>query len=149
MNNATYFKTFEIITKHAHVYIDNVLAKYGLNHSYRIFIEKIVEKPGISRDVIKNFTHVHPSNTTRAIDYLASEGFIVKKTNDLDKRICYLYPTDKLKVVYNDLIEAENEWMDLITKEFSEEETAKYYDLLNKSSGLSTLAIHGDKNGNK
>ncbi|MBO4623044.1 MAG: MarR family transcriptional regulator [Bacilli bacterium] len=148
MNNAAYFKTFEIITKHAHVYLDNALEKYGLNHSYRILIEKIVDNPGISRDVIKKFTHVHPSNTTRAIDYLASEGFIVKKTNDLDKRICYLYPTDKLKLVYNDLMEAENEWMGLITKEFSEEDLNKFFDLLNKSSNLSTLAIHGDKNGN-
>ena len=148
MNNAAYFKTFEIITKHAHVYLDNALEKYGLNHSYRIFIEKIVDNPGISRDVIKNYTHVHPSNTTRAIDYLASEGFIVKKTNDLDKRISYLYPTDKLKLVYNDLMEAENEWMGLITKEFSEGDLNKFFDLLNKSSNLSTLAIHGDKNGN-
>ena len=148
MTNAAYFKTFEIITKHAHVYLDNALAKYSLNHSYRIFIEKIVEKPGISRDVIKNYTHVHPSNTTRAIDYLASEGFIVKKTNDLDKRICYLYPTDKFQAVYNDLIKAEQEWMKLITKEFSEEDKAKYFDLLNKSSNLSMIAIHGDKNGN-
>ncbi|MBO7086555.1 MAG: hypothetical protein J6W25_05585 [Bacilli bacterium] len=147
MANTDYFKSFEIISKHAHVYIDNSLDKYGLNHCYRIFIEKVVEKPGISRDVIKNFTHIHPSNTTRAIDYLASEGFIIKKNNDLDKRICYLYPTDKLQVVYNDLIKAEQEWMELITKDFSEEDKTKYFDLLNKSNNLSMIAIHGDHNG--
>ena len=67
-------------------------------------------------------------------------------TNDLDKRICYLYPTNKLQVVYNALIKAEQEWMGLITKEFSEEDKAKYFDLLNKSSNLSMIAIHGDHN---
>lgn len=147
MKNSDYFRCFEIISKHSHVYLDNVLEKYGLNHCYRVYIKKIYENPGISRDVLKNYTHVHPSNTTRAIDYLAEHGFIEKKVNELDKRICNLYPLDKLKDVYNDLINCENEWISKITNGFNDEELEEFSRLLNKSQELSSDVIHGGKNG--
>ena len=145
MANNDCFRDFEIISKHAHVYLDNKLEAYGLNHCYRIYIKKITEEEGITRDKIKTYTHVHPSNTTRAIDYLADNGFVIKKISELDKRICNLYPTDKLKEVYKELIKAENEWVDIITKELSNEEKDIYFSLLNKSTHLSSIAIHGGK----
>lgn len=143
-----YFKYFEIISKHSHVYLDSKLERFGLNHCYRIYIKKICEKPGISRDVIKNFTHVHPSNTTRAIDYLASEGYISKVTNQDDKRICNLYPTEKLKEVYEVLVNSENEWIKKITASLKEEEKVIFFNLLNKAQASSSNIIHGGKNEN-
>ena len=145
MANNDYFRYFEIISKHAHVFLDERLAKYGLNHFYRIYIKKITEEEGVSRDKIKNYTHVHPSNTTRASDYLAKNGYVIKKVNELDKRICNLYPTDKLKIVYKELVKAENEWIEIITKDLTETEKEAYFNLLNKSKDLSTQAIHGGK----
>ena len=149
MDTTDNFRYFEIISKHAHVYLDQALEQYGLNHCYRIYIKKIVEEEGISRDKIKNYTHVHPSNTTRAIDYLADNGFIIKKTNSLDKRICNLYPTDKLKEVYTSLLKAEHDWIDIITDGLSDQEKDTYFRLLNKSKDLSTYAIHGGGNEHK
>lgn len=142
-----YFRYFEIISKHAHVYLDNALEKYGLNHCYRIYIKKICENPGISRDVIKNYTHVHPSNTSRAIDYLADNGFIEKKINNEDKRICNLYPCEKIKMAYNDLVKAENEWIDKITANFNDGEKEELFRMLKISQDLSTIIIHGEENG--
>ena len=43
-----------------------------------IYIKKIIEHPGITRDNIKNIAHVHPSNTTRAIDYMEEKGYVIK-----------------------------------------------------------------------
>ena len=136
------FRYFQIISKHSNEYLDTKLKEYELCSCHRIFIKKIYENPGITRDKLKNIAHVHPSNTTRAIDYLEEKGYITKQNKEEDKRICALYPSEKLEVVYNVLVNAENEWINIITKGMSEDEIDLYKSLLKKSSDLSIDCIH-------
>lgn len=136
------FKCFAITNKHANVFLDNKLESYGLCAGHRVFIKRIVQSPGITRDAIKNIAHVHPSNTTRAIDYLEEKGFITKSIKEDDKRICMLYPTEKLKEVYNVLVVAENEWIEIITQGMSKEELELYKKFLSMSTELSVKYIH-------
>lgn len=139
------FRYFNIISKHSNVYLDKALEKFELCSCHRVFIHRIYEQPGITRDKIKMIAHIHPSNTTRTIDYLEEKGYIIKKTNEQDKRICELYPTDKLKEVYQVLIRTEEEWINVITKNFSNEDKEKYHELLRMSMALSVECIHGKK----
>ena len=140
------FRYLNIISKHANVYLDKALAPYELYSCHRTFIHKIVEAPGITRDKIKNMVHIHPSNTTRTIDYLEEKGYVIKKISADDRRICELYPTDKLKEVYAVLVKAEQEWISIITKDFSKEDIEKYQELLKISTNLSIECIHkGDQ----
>lgn len=136
------FKYFQIISKHSNEYLDSKLKDYELCSCHRVFIKKIYENPGITRDKLKTFVHVHPSNTTRAIDYLEEKGYITKQSKEEDKRICKLYPSEKLEVVYNVLVNAEKEWISIITKDMSEEEISLYKNFLKKSSDLSIECIH-------
>lgn len=139
------FRYFNIISKHSNVYLDKALEKFELCSCHRVFIHRIYEQPGITRDKIKMIAHIHPSNTTRTIDYLEEKGYIIKKTNELDKRICELYPTDKLREVHEVLIKAEEEWINIITKEFSDVDKENYRKLLKESTSLSIDYIHGKR----
>lgn len=136
------FRYYNIINKHANVYLDNALEPFDLSSHHRTFIHKIVEQPGITRDKIKNMVHIHPSNTTRIIDYLEECGYVTKKVTISDKRICELYPTESLIKVYDVLTKAENEWVKIITEGLNEEEIEKYNELLKKSCELSISYIH-------
>ena len=136
------YKCFNITSKHASVYLDEKLSKFDLCSTHRVFVKRIYEKPGITRDTIKNIAHVHPSNVTRAIDYMEEKGYITKSLKEDDKRICLLYPTDKLKEVYDVLIEAEKEWTNIITAGLSEEELELYKKFLSISTELSAKYIH-------
>lgn len=136
------YKCFNITSKHASVYLDEKLSKFDLCSTHRVFVKRIYEKPGITRDTIKNIAHVHPSNVTRAIDYMEEKGYITKSLKEDDKRICLLYPTDKLKEVYDVLIEAEKEWTNIITEGLSEEELELYKKFLSISTELSAKYIH-------
>ncbi len=136
------FKCFSITSKHASVFLDKKLEQFELCSSHRIFIKMIVEKPGITRDALKNIAHVHPSNTTRTLDYLEEKGYIVKIQKEVDKRICMLYPTEKLKEVYDVLINSENEWIGIITEGMSEDELRIYKQFLSMSTELSVKYIH-------
>jgi single-stranded-DNA-specific exonuclease len=98
---------------------------------------------GISdRDKIKQIAHVHPSNTTRTLDYLENLGYIIKKISEQDKRICELYPTDKLKEAYDVLMKAEKEWIDIITKGMNNEELEVFTKCLEVSTTNSIECIH-------
>ena len=51
MNNL--FRYFSIISKHANVYLDKALESFELCGCHRVFVKRIVENPGITRDKIK------------------------------------------------------------------------------------------------
>ena len=136
------FKCFSITSKHANVYLDQVLEPFGLCSSHRVFIKRIIQNPGITRDTIKNIAHVHPSNTTRTIDYLEEKGFIIKSLKEEDKRICMLFPTDKLFEVYKVLEVAENNWINIITEGMTAEELYSYKKFLAISTELSSKYLH-------
>lgn len=140
------FKCFAITNKHANVYLDSVLAPFELCACHRVYIKKIVQNPGITRDNLKHIAHVHPSNTTRAIDYLEEKGFIIKTLKEDDRRICLLYPTDKLIEVYDILVEAENKWIDIITNGMTPEDLELYKKFLTLSTELSVNYIHKKNN---
>ena len=96
-------------------------------------------------DKIKNIAHIHPSNTTRTIDSLEEHGFLIKEIDEQDRRICKLYPTDKLKEAYEVLKVKEQEWINIITEGMTEEEINLYSKLLDRSMELSAMFIHKEK----
>ena len=110
------FRYINIISKHTNAYLDKALASYNLCSAHRTFIRRIYEQPGITRDTLKTIVHVHPSNTTRIIDDLEEKGYITKKQSDNDKRICELYPKEKLEEVYKYLQDVEKKWIEIMTK---------------------------------
>ena len=75
-------------------------------------------------------------------EYMEEKGYITKSLKEDDKRICLLYPTDKLKEVYDVLIEAEKEWTNIITEGLSEDDLELYKKFLSLSTELSAKYIH-------
>ena len=136
------YRMFYIISKHGNEYIDDKLKQFNVSSYHYSFIKKIYENPGITRDHIKNLVHMHPSNTTRAIDYLEENGLITKKVDENDRRICELYPTSKLEIVYLTILKCEKEWIEIITAGLTEEEKANYFSFIKKSCDLSINEIH-------
>lgn len=136
------FRMIHVLAKHGNEFLDKKLKEYGISCYHYTFIKKIYENPGITRDYLKNIVHVHPSNTTRALDYLEEKELIIKKKDKKDRRICELYPTKALEDIYFKIIECEEEWINIITKVFTEEEKKKYFSLIEKSYKLSIKEIH-------
>ena len=133
-----------VLAKHGNEFLDKKLEDYGISCYHYTFIKKIYENPGITRDYLKNIVHVHPSNTTRVLDYLEDKKLIIKKKDEKDRRICELYPTkdQKMRLNINTLIENGDLYENIITKVFNEEEKKKYFSSIEKSYKLSIKEIH-------
>lgn len=136
------FKNIIILAKHGNEYLDRILEPYNLNSSYRIFIKKIVENPGITRDNLKQIVYVHPSNTTRALQYLEEVKLIDVKLKATDKRILEIYPTLKLQEIYDVILKAEDEWIDIVTADFSKEDKELFIKLIKEAKSASIKEIH-------
>jgi DNA-binding MarR family transcriptional regulator len=75
---------------------------------------------------------VDKTTSAKAIKKLESKGYILRKRSDKDKRQLCLYPTDKLKEIYPDLLEKINLTTKIGTEGFTDEELQTLYSLLSR-----------------
>ena len=130
---ADMFQYFADITKYGKAYLDNKLSGYGINSGQYYYIIIICDNEGITQDKIKSIVHVHPSNVTRALDILDNNGYVIKKDLESDGRTCKLYPTQKAKDIYSKILKLSNEWVSIITNNFSDNEKELFEKLLKKA----------------
>ena len=86
------------------------------------FLTRICENEGINLIDLSNLLKVDKTTTTKAIQKLIEAGYILKKRDDVDKRIWRLYPQDRAKEIYNFIIEEENRSIDTCLNCFTLEE---------------------------
>ena len=116
------FKWLSILGRLGNIYVDQQLREWKINSSHHMFLIHICEEPGITQDRLKTVTHVHPSNVTRALEYLEREDYITKTPLETDKRTSRLYPTEKAELVCNHIICVVEQWEERLETGMTEEE---------------------------
>lgn len=104
----------------------------SLQRGQFIFLTRVYENPGINQIDLSNLLKVDKATTTKAIQKLIDEGYIVKERDEADKRMWRLHPTDKAKRVYEILIEEENRNISVCFSDFTEPEKKLVYNLVRK-----------------
>lgn len=95
----TLLKWLSVADRFSKLYLDKLLATYGINSSQHMFLIKICESPGILQDSLLNTIYLHPSNIVRTVAALESKGFLTRKPCEEDRRTCRLYPTNQAMAV--------------------------------------------------
>jgi len=111
---------------------DTKYKKFNVQKGQYIFISRICENPGINLIQLTSMLKVDKTTTTKAIQKLIKEDYLTKKTDDHDKRIARLYPTEKALEIYKTIIDEENRSIDICFNGFSEEEKSTAYKLVKK-----------------
>lgn len=104
----------------------------NLQRGQFIFLTRVYENPGINQIDLSNLLKVDKATTTKAIQKLIDEGYIVKERDEADKRMWRLHPLDKAKRVYEILIEEENRNISVCFSDFTEPEKKLVYNLVRK-----------------
>ncbi|QJW49001.1 MarR family transcriptional regulator [bacterium BFN5] len=97
-----------------------------------IFLTRVCENPGINQIDLSNILKVDKATTTKAMQKLIDEGYIVKERDEKDKRMWRLFPTDQAKRVYPMIIDEENRNIAVCFANFSEQEKLHVYNLVKK-----------------
>ena len=106
--------------------------KYDLTRGQHSFLTRIMENPGISQEEVSFMLRVDKTTSAKAIKKLETKGYIMRKRSSEDKRQWCLYPTDKFKKIYPDLVDKINKTAELGTSNFTEDEVETLHNLIAK-----------------
>lgn len=99
-----------------------------------IFLCRVCENPGINQIDLSNLLKVDKTTTAKAIQKLIKAGYIEKKEDAEDKRMCRLYPLSRAIDAYSYISTEENTINREYYHNFNEEEKELIYNLLKKLS---------------
>ena len=126
-------KWLSITDRYTKIHLDRELAPLGLNSSQHMYIIKICAEPGITQDRFVTNFYIHPSNITRSIAYLETQGFIRREPLRKDKRTYCLFPTEKGLVASKQIIDIQKIWYKRLLEDFSAEEQSQFLEFINKA----------------
>lgn len=85
--------------------LDQQLAEIGLSASQYFYILKIHDNPGLTQKKLGETEFIDPSNVTRAVKQLITQGFVKRHPHPQDKRAYQLVLTDKGTTVYPQILQ--------------------------------------------
>lgn len=97
-----------------------------------IFLTRICECPGINLIELSNILKVDKATTTKAIQKLMEENYVLRKRNSSDRRMWHLFPSSIAQEIYPYIIQEENRNIEICFNGFSPEEKDTVYQLLKK-----------------
>jgi DNA-binding MarR family transcriptional regulator len=121
-----------MLSRCIHSISDIKFKELNLQKGQFIFLTRVCENPGINQIDLSNLLKVDKTTTTKVIQKLIEVGYISKKRDDVDKRMCRLYPEEKSLDIYTLIIQEENRNIEICFNNFTEEEKELAYQLVKK-----------------
>lgn len=110
----------------------------GIHHSY---ILAITNNPGMSQDRLAKHLCLNKSSVTRHLSCLEKEGYVIRRPSEADKRETLVYPTEKMREIYPEVLRITREWNSLVSEGFTAEELECFNRLIEKMLGRSLNLI--------
>jgi len=99
-----------------------------------IFLTRICESPGINLIELSHILKVDKATTTKAVQKLMKEDYVVRERDNVDKRMWHLFPSPKAKEIYPYIIQEENQNIEICFHGFSFAEKQNVVQLLKRMS---------------
>ncbi|MBC2580812.1 MarR family winged helix-turn-helix transcriptional regulator [Clostridium sp. DJ247] len=100
---------------------------------YISILTKLYEKDGVSQEELATSIRADKATMTRALLKLEQEGYIQRYSDEKDRRAYKVYLTEKAMNIKSHIIDAHNEWNDIMTRGLTEEEREILFILLRKT----------------
>jgi DNA-binding MarR family transcriptional regulator len=94
----------------------------NLQRGQFVFLTRICECPNINLMELSNTLKVDKATTTKAVQKLMAEGYVLRTRDNKDKRMWHLFPSVKADTVYSYIIQEENQNIRSCFKGFSPDE---------------------------
>ena len=101
---------------------ENELADTGLSGCQTPYLTTLYRHPGISQEEMARSLNVNKSSVTRQLSVLEEKGYVRREPSATDKRITFVYPTEKALELKSRLFACYGDWNSYLTHDFTEEE---------------------------
>lgn len=120
------------LSRSIHTISDSKFKKLGLQKGQFIYLTRICENPGINQMSLSDMLKVDKTTTTKAVNKLESQGYVVRKNDQHDGRVWKLYPCQRAIDIYPVIIYEENRNIDLCFENFNDKEKDEVYQLVKR-----------------
>lgn len=118
--------------RHTQMYFDQRLKSYDIGYGALAFLMMLYHHDGIHQEEISRKLHIDKATTARAIHKLETGGYIRREPDIADRRAYRIFVMDKALRLKPELHEFSKEWTQQLMADFSVEEQAQAFILLDK-----------------
>ena len=126
------FKWIAVAGRSYHMFLNRMLAPFGLNASQYLFVIHTCRRPGIAQDELPQLIQINKSNVTRALTQLEQNGLLRREKLPADKRTAAVFPTQKALELYPVLMKLVEDWDKAVTQDLTQEQRLQLRDALKK-----------------
>ncbi len=98
--------------------------------AHHTFVLALCHHPGCTQETLAKALCLNKSTVARALATLQERGYITRESNPDDRRQLLVFPTDKMRQVYNAVCEIARSWNDALTEGIDARELAVFENVL-------------------
>lgn len=136
-------KKINTISRCAVLYRNDKLNDKTLTPLYHSYVFIITKNPGITQDELASELCINKSNVTRGLNNLEEMGFVERKSDENDKRILRVYPTEKMIEAFPKIKAVLKDWNKYLTDDINEEEIQIFQSVLERITNRAKDYING------
>jgi DNA-binding MarR family transcriptional regulator len=103
-------------------YLAKRFSKYNIGSGQQTFLIYLSFNEGITQDELSSELYVDKATTARALKKLEKEGYILRKTDEEDKRANRVYLSEAGRQIMPDIYSILEQWNEILTADFTDEE---------------------------
>ena len=128
----SFMKMLNNISRSQAIYRNSRITASDLNSCHYAFVLSICREPGRSQEELARELCLNKSTVARALNYLETNGYILRTPLPSDKRQFSVHPTEKMLAVRPEVRKASAEWRDLLAEGISDEEMETFNSVLER-----------------
>jgi DNA-binding MarR family transcriptional regulator len=121
-NHNSIAKSISILHRYGQIFVSKSVEAHNIGSGQYVFLLSLFKEEGISQEKVSDYLKIDKATTARAMKKLESEGFIIREQDGMDKRAYKLFLTKKACDLKNEMEEIIGNWVDTVTKDFTENE---------------------------
>jgi DNA-binding MarR family transcriptional regulator len=109
------------------------IKRYGVSPEQWIILFRVVENNGLTQKELSDSTFKDQGNLTRMIDKLVQKGYLLRDTDENDRRSVNLHATHSSKQLVEKIAPISQQQNERLSEGFSEDEKKIFTELLNRA----------------
>ena len=138
-------RSLNVIGRCGTLYRSKQLDGSGVDPFNYFYLFYICRHPGVSQEALGQALYVNKSSVTRHLAKLEEAGFLTRTPDPADRRSLLVSPTEKAIALLPVLRDVGGNWRELLTADFTEEETKLFEDLLQRAMQNAQAAIREEE----
>lgn len=126
-------KMISILHRKAQIYYTRVLKDYGISSAEYPVLFLLHKQEGLTQDEISAAILIDKSAVTRVLQSLSDKGLIERKKGSSDRRLNYIFLTDRGREIKEPIYDAIDHWNNILTAHMTDQERTDFLRLLSRS----------------